>query len=102
MHPVRRARKQGVVLVVFLAPSALHFGVLCHPPPAKRGLLAFPFGQRDHFAVLGGVALEREVAGLDSGQRLHCIGIGAIGRSIQIGALAVAEDDEEHDAPLAQ
>lgn len=98
----RRACEQGVALIILAASLALHFSMFGHAPPCQRRRFVHPFGQGDDFAVIGGVAFEAEEAGLLARQRVHRLRIGTIGGGIDVGAFAVAEDDEVHGATLAR
>src|SRR5690606_34035181 len=89
-----------VALVVGRAAAPLHFAVLAQPAPRPGRGLVGPFGQRDHFTVLGNVALERDVAGLDAGQLEHPVCIGLIGAIVDVGTLAIAKHDKEHQRSL--
>src|SRR6185369_12659324 len=70
-------------------------------PPAEGCVLVLPLRDRHDLAVVGGVALEGAEAGPGAGEALHLRGVGGIGRDVEVGALAVAEDDEEHGAAIA-
>src|SRR3989337_2013402 len=70
-------------------------------PGTRRGLVG-PFGQRDELAVVGRVALERDVSGLRGRLGFHRFGLGLVCRLIDVGTLAVAEYNEEHNKPPIQ
>jgi len=46
--------------------------------PGERRRLILPFGEGNHFAVLGGIGLERNIAGLLARQFLHPFGVRII------------------------
>ena len=74
--------------------------MLLIPTPTSRSGFAFPFRDRNNFPIIGSVALEREEAGLLAGAFLHPCRGGRIGGTVNIGALAIAENDQVHSGFL--
>src|SRR3569623_836086 len=91
------------VLFVELGPAArLRGAVLGDPAPGEGRVLVFPFGHRDDFAVVPDVRLEGQEARLTARHLFHHSGLGGVGRGVDIGALAVTEDYQEHSRTLSK
>src|SRR5690606_9241642 len=96
------AGEQRVFLVELAAAARLRRAVFGDAAPGERGVLVLPLGQSDDLAVIGNIRLEGEEAGLAPRHVLHQRRFGAVNRVIDIGTLAVAENDQEHSAASIQ